>query len=87
MADRHDKRDLAEQRVTRLRLTNLGKSPRKMVDVIIPEGTPVYRVDKDFHTFALLRTWIVELPEEILYKYALEGMPVVELEEDEPDGG
>jgi hypothetical protein len=85
MADRHDTRDLSDRRITRLRLTNLGQSSRKMVSVVIPEGTPVYRVDKDFHTFALLRTWIVELPEEILYKLQLDGMPVVEYEDEPAD--
>jgi hypothetical protein len=75
MADRNDTRPLVDKRVTRLRQVNLGKTPRGMVHCIIPEGTLVYRVDKDFASWGLLRTWIVELPEEILYPVKLEGMP------------
>jgi hypothetical protein len=86
MADKKDTRPLPDRRVTRLRLVNLGKDPQKMVDVVIPEGTPILRVDRDFYTYGLKRTWVVKLPEEILYRTCLPGLPETGIEEPEPNG-
>ncbi|GAF73096.1 unnamed protein product [marine sediment metagenome] len=77
MTDKDDKRDLVDRRILRFRMVNLGKTALGEVDVTIPEGTHINRLDKDNEVWGLLRPWKVRLPVEILYKPVIDDLPEV----------